>query len=279
MARTRITGILIVAVSILAGIVCAKSTTRPSSKRNDLKSLYWSDLTSGDDARVFAAVAKIEEYSKKRLSRAGHAVGLLIQAKLFTQAETVATDVMLSSPTNTAALAQMQKIRAVALGGEGKTQKRFSAAKAYYDVALLRNTADAIDLVSRYLADAKPNDPGIDVRFKMQQETWASTEPTTEPSDDLGEPILAGIQVDGTPFQDAIKALRGDRYWEYVAKGNLLLVSGKATNARAAFEKAIKIAPPDQETNAVENVARAIRAESGRVGPANAYIANLQSQS
>ena len=276
MASLKVIGVAALVLSTFTAIACGRSTTRPS--RNDLKALYWADLTSGDAARVAGAVAKIEQYAKKRLSRAGQAVGLLIQAHLFDQAETVATQVMLAGPTNTAAFAEMQKIRAVALEGQAKPQEALAAAKAYYDVALLRNTADAIDLICRELVDARPNDSGIDDRFKMQQEAWAATQPATEPSAGLGEPILAGIQVDGAPFQDAIKALHGDRYWVYVAQGNLLLVSGKASDARRAFEKAVKIAPPGQETNAVENVARAIRAEAGCVGPANAYLTKLQSQ-
>jgi tetratricopeptide (TPR) repeat protein len=279
MARINtIAALFLLTIGMSSAVFAASPATRPSRKTTDPKTLYWADLTSGDDARVSTAVAKIEEYAKKRLSRAGQAVGLLIQAKLYPQAESVATDVMLFNPTNTAAFAEMQKIRAAALRGEGKPVEALSAAKAYYDVALLRNTEDAINLVSTSLATAHPEDQTIATRFKIQQAAWAATQPSTESSSDLGESVLNNIKVDGSPFEKAVAGINPSGYWQYVAKGNLLLASGKGKEAEPLFEKALAIAPQDQAANAVENVARAIRAEAGCVAPANAYILSLRGQ-
>jgi hypothetical protein len=58
----------------------------------------------------------------------------------------------------------------------------------------------------------------------------------------------------------------------------LLLLAGHANQARGLFDRAEAIAPDNKGAQAIENVARAIRAESGCVGPANAYILQMRNE-
>lgn len=78
--------------------------------------------------------------------------------------------------------------------------------------------------------------------------------------------------MDAKPYDSAINNIALSDYRQFVAKGNLLLLAGRAAEAHEIFNKAVPIAPAAKTGEAVENVARAIRAESGCVAPANAYI-------
>ena len=53
-------------------------------------------------------------------------------------------------------------------------------------------------------------------------------------------------------------------------------LAGRAAEAHTVFNQAVAIAPANKAGEAAESVARAIRAQSGCVAPANAYILSLQ---
>jgi hypothetical protein len=258
------------------------------------------DLQSGDDARVTAALQSIRAYIKRHGDPHSETQSLqiLIDAKRYADLESIATGLILKNAAYTPSVAALEKLRAQSFLGAGDTAQALAAAKGYYNVATLTQTADAIDLVSLCLAAAHPDDPAIVERFKQQQVAWATAAPTSQPTagaapsadlattdpatastatastatDDLGAPILPSIPTDSKPFDAAIAAVALTDYGLFVGKGNLLLLAGRASEARKVFEQAVPIAPAKNAGQATENVARAIRAQAGCVAPANAYI-------
>jgi len=183
-------------------------------------------------------------------------------------------------PDNTKGVAFAQADRAKALLAAGKPQEALAAAKGYYNVCLLKDSANAINLVALCLAAARPDDKGIVKRFRAQQLAHsggdATTQPTTQP--DLGEPIMPTIKVDAALYDDAIQAVAPTGVAKMLAKGNLLLLADRTKEARALMEQMSDMASAEDMATATEAVARAIRAEAGYVGPANKYIMEQRGQ-
>jgi len=245
---------------------------------------YLAELNSGDNARVAQAVQDIEIRAQKTspYKYRGTVLQVLVECKMCAQADEMAMRLIFFDPFHTDSVAALEKLRAKALLGENKPVEALAAAKGYYYTALLKDTGDAIDMMAICLIKARPDDPGIGRRFKKQQVAAAQTPSTTQPAvpaaDDLGPPILPTIEIDPTPFEPAIAKIDREDFKSLVMKGNLLLAAGKAKEARAVFEQAYVVVPPEKAGDAIEHVARAIRAESGGVGPANAYILSERNQ-
>lgn len=258
--------------------------TNPGTQRDDIIA----DLQSGDDARVASALAGIQAYITRHggVRAEVPTLQILIDAKRYSDLNTIALAQIMKAADYTPGVAAMEKLRAQAFLAGGDSASALSTAKAYYNVCALKDTADAIDVVSLALAAAHPEDSAIVERFKDQQVAWATAAPASQPAAEatdknspdaaLGTPILAGIPLDGKPFDSAIAGITFSQYKQYVAKGNLLLISGRAAEAHEIFKKASVIAPSAKAGEACENVARAIRAESGCVAPANAYVLSMQ---
>jgi tetratricopeptide (TPR) repeat protein len=176
-------------------------------------------------------------------------------------------------PAESGAVSELEKLRVRVLLDSGKLADALSAAKAYYDTAPMKQTADAINTVADCLSAVHPDDADIAQRFKKQQVAGAIDPPVAaQGAQDLGVPILDTITIDPKPYEDAISKIRLSDYKSLAAKGNLLLASGQGSDARATFEQALDAAPAENTAEAIENVARSIRAETGRIAPANAYV-------
>jgi tetratricopeptide (TPR) repeat protein len=245
------------------------------------------DLQSGDDARVEAALAGVKAYAmhydgpRHGIGAQLRAMQILLDAKRYSDLDSIALAEIAKNPGYSKGIAAMEKIRAQAFLSAGNSASALSTAKTYYAVVPLKITADAIDLVALCLASAHPDDSAIVQRFKDQQVAWAASAPTSQPDQTpadaaLGDPILAGITVDPKPFDSAVTGVVINSYAQFAAKGNLLLLAGRYAEARTVFEKAVLVAPSANAGEAYENVARAIRAQSGCVAPANAYILSIQ---
>ncbi len=174
------------------------------------------------------------------------------------------------------------------LVASGKRELALVAAKSYYNVCKLDNTPKAIDLVVLALANpGLEQDAAMIRRFRMQQAAGAmvpvstvatATSPSSQPATH-GENILKSIKVDAAPYQAALENfdLIARDFVTLSAQGNLLLLADQPTEAKTQFEASFELARNSRQTiQAVENIARAIRAENNGVGPANAYILSLR---
>ncbi len=235
------------------------------------------ELTSGDPDKVQKATDEIDEWSRSvNSSRRADLFEMFVDTGLYEAAEDRIVQALLKSPASNYAVEHLQKVRAKSLLKQGKAKEALSAAKAYYDVCRFSETKDAIALVATCLSAANPADPSLAKRFKAQQVAGAG--PTTQPAADLGAPILASIPPEAPPVVPVadIDARAPTTFVGYEAKGNLLLLVGRAADAKAVFDKAYALATDAQKATAIENVARAIRAVHGSVGPANDYVTSVQ---
>jgi hypothetical protein len=174
---------------------------------------------------------------------------------------------------DTNAVVALQRGLVQGLLDRGKYGDALREAKGYYNVAPLKATGDAIDLVSAALCKTNPT---LAVEFKKQQADGACV-PTMAPSTPS---VLRGIELDGSPYATEIeKNPSADNYDALMARGNLLLLEDRADEAREAFLAACKAR--GKKTNdkgffaSVEGVARATRAHDSIAGPANAMVLGL----
>lgn len=238
------------------------------------------ELASGDNDRVNAAVQEVKNSAlgtnDPRKRQRPQDLQLLIGAEKNDEAQAIAMEgIMANLSTNAYYVGQFQAVRAKALLADKKPQEALAAAKAYYNVCAMRSNDDAIKLVAQCLAAARPDDQDIVERFQREQ---AGSGPTTQPSGDTEAPpsVLSAIQVDPGPFEQAIENVQGGSYDQLVAKGNLLLLVDKPKDALQVFLQSIDSADERHFGEAIDNVARAIRAQSGNVGPANAYLQSIK---
>lgn len=234
------------------------------------------DLSSGDPSKVSSAVDEIKRHAIANYWDSAYVLGTLMRAKRYPDAESIALELIGRNPIHPGATASLEKLRAQALLEEDKPAEALTAAAIYYNTARLKDTSDAITLVAQCLMFGRPDEPGIARRFKRQQMAGASTQPVASPGENLGPPVLASIKIDPKPYEATIAKIKPRSYRDFLNKGNLLLLAGRFKEAHQAFENAYDLASDKAMPEAIENVARAIRAENGCVGPANAYILSLQ---
>jgi tetratricopeptide (TPR) repeat protein len=238
------------------------------------------ELASSDPAQVKKAIDTIDDWAKGAVaSRRADIFEILVDTKHYDEAEERAIRYILKAPANNWSIEHLQKLRVKSLLKQGKNNEALSAAKVYYYVCRFAETKDAISLVSLCLDTAHPEDKTIAKLFKQQQVAWASTtQPTTgtiQPS--LGDPVLESISIGKPPFDASdVEKRIATSYISLEAKGNLLLLEGQADEAKAVFDQAYDVATDKQASRAIENVARAIRAQNGSVGAANAYLMTVQ---
>jgi hypothetical protein len=196
-------------------------------------------------------------------------------------------------------VSDIQAARVEALLAQGKNDRALAEAKRYYNVVTLKQTDAAIDLLASALGRASPAvlgsgkpDPGLATRFRQQQlagaQPPASGSTTVPPfinaaGDASGTAsagnIVKSIKLDAAPFESAIEKISsGTGYADLMGRGNLLLLADRPTAAKQCFRRAAE-AETTRGKNliaALEGVARAIRAEDGAVGRANAFILALR---
>lgn len=197
----------------------------------------------------------------------------LMKVRRYDDAASLALQGMLREPSNMAGVTAFAKYRTQALTAAGKHEEALAAAKGYYNVCTLKNSAGAIDLVAQCLQSAHSDDAAIARRFKVQQIELATTQPTTTLPANVDANVLRSIKVDATPFLQAVDTFKLGDFNSLSAQGNLLLLADRPAEAKKCFEQSLQIATGDvQLAKAIEGVARAIRAETGAIGPANAYV-------
>lgn len=258
---------------------------KPRSKAEAEADLLIQQLASPDIEIQNAAVARVnaildtpseldekgEPVSKKALVHPRW-LDSLLKVKRYDDVISIATRGMLLWPANSDRISGFQKVRVWALIASGKTDAALSASKTYYNVCTMKETASAIELVAACLRKAHPQEPAIAKTFSAQQVAGATTQPTTMPAA-AALNILKTIPVDSSPFEGALKEFVFEDFSAMVGKGNVLLLCDRPKEAMECFEAAMVQAVNEAGLKvAVEGVARAIRAETGAIGPANNFI-------
>jgi tetratricopeptide (TPR) repeat protein len=168
-----------------------------------------------------------------------------------------------------------QKARVESLLAKGDFESALSEAQIYYNAAPLKETHKAIEYIATALAQTRgKSDPTLVGRFLEQQSLGARTASGKV----RGEPVLPRASADPARYTDALERTKNaSTYAELISRGDLLLLAGQPQEARQAFLAACKLAKVNNKQlfDAVEGVARAIRAEDGVSGRANALVLTL----
>jgi hypothetical protein len=90
---------------------------------------WFPELTSGDPSRAQQALAEIETNAHRTVSRA-NVLKVLLDAKLFAEADAMSIRLILYDPIHPDPVAALAKLRVQALLGEKKLPEALSAAKA-----------------------------------------------------------------------------------------------------------------------------------------------------
>src|SRR5690606_9813126 len=103
-----------------------------------------------------------------RLNSYQYVIRVAARAQLDKDVLELATVAMQHRAAHTSEAGLFQRARAAALFNTGQYDAALSAAKGYYNVCRLSETADAIELIGAYLVNARPNDVGGVRRLKSQ---------------------------------------------------------------------------------------------------------------
>jgi len=230
-----------------------------------------------DDAGLREGLARIKVLTDAGVRVYPKWLITLFEKGRFEDVEAIALKGIVNSADQASGIPELQKYRVRALLEQHKADEALSAARAFYNVAPLKDTEAAVKLVTLCLTAKNPDDLDTLRRFKRQQVEWSTA--TTQPAatNELGENVLKSIPVPAEPFASAAASILKRDYVGLMGKGNLLLLANQTADARKAFEAAEMIADkPEQATAAVEGIARAVRADAGALGPANTFIVARQ---
>jgi hypothetical protein len=245
------------------------------------------DLLSPDEAVRTKALSDIRQMiadarsGKRKLAFNNRWVLNLHKTKQYEAAAELSVHGITMRPEQSAGVSRLQSYRVKALIAAGKADVALVEAKAFYNVCMMKDTEMAIELLAGALQTARPNEKGIGGKFIAQQ-VAASTVPdatNTAVPEDLGPSLLKSIQIDAKTYKTEIDLCDTTDFAGCTAKGNLLLLAGRTAEAKAVFQTASELAVGEaQQLAAIENIARAIRADTGSIGQANAYIVAHQSK-
>ena len=250
-------------------------------------------LVSSLPALCVAANSPIDlrQLQRDLQNKPGETVDLLNQtvlAKLLDQhqygaVESLAVAGTLALPADTWRIEELQRSRVRALLAEHRSAEALHAAKALFNVCSLGFVKDALPLLSQALAAAHPEDPGIVPRFKLQVMAGADEDPVERQqllNQYGGNTIMSSIAADPDPYRSALEQRKNLTGWrELYGNGNLLLLSGRISEARQVFTKVYAQRPPDELRYASEAIAKLIKAEDGQLGRANQFVRSIRPHS
>jgi hypothetical protein len=178
---------------------------------------------------------------------------------------------------------QLQEYRIEALLALGRHDDALANAKVLYNVASMKGTARAMTVFCQCLELARPDDKGIIDRFKAEQIAGAKQTLVAQPR----QPgtVLGSIRLsiaDSRLYEDRIaknrQASADDMSWRS-GLGNSLLLEDRPDEGLQVMEELCQATTKGENLKqAIENVARAIKAQDGAIGRANAYIVHNRSQ-
>ncbi len=230
----------------------------------------------GDRNSRPAAVAFI---SKKLQTDAHHNVGQLymywleplMKQHAYGLVESLAMQGILGDPGNTDAVDRLMFFRISALLKAGHDKQALRNAKSLFNVCTLYHTKIALTLLQQCLDKVYGHNPAILRRFISQQITGAKMPVADEPITRCG--ILAAITINAKAYQARLAQLKGTDNRTLSAKANVLLLAGKPRAALRCLREVAAMAGNRQQFILDESdVCRAIKAEDGTIGRANAHL-------
>jgi hypothetical protein len=251
-------------------------------------------LQSGDASQVEMAVTSLQRLVEKAKYNSrgrqldngwfpGPEVALslpeLVKLKRFDEVEQFSIAGFEAFPSRADWLEGYQIGRVQARLAQGNGMEALAEAKRLYNICALSSTPQAIEQICQCLQSAYGEEKGAAMarRFRLEQ-AQRSAAPTTQQAE-LGRGMLDQIKVDPKPLATALDQARDRRGPKgMLGLGNLLLLADQPDEALHVFKKAYAAGIGDDETAAIDGIARAMRAQSGSTGKANAYLRSQQAR-
>lgn len=219
----------------------------------------------------------------------------LVESKDFEDLYSFTSAAIAERPHDIALVSAAQRARVIALMAEGKFDLALQEGKSYFNVCTLKATGEAVGFLAAALERVDATKAS---RFKTFQSLTANATSTASNLDDIlpegsgnnSEEPVSVINVDPTlaqiPFSASIydasiadlatKRGAGGQYsrTNFIARGNLLLLSNKPAEAKSCFESALKMEAPNSKATreAFEGIARSIKALDGTTRRANQFV-------
>ncbi len=140
-------------------------------------------------------------------------------------------------------------------------------ARQWFAVATLYGAAPALQSFVQALNQQHVPKPMI--RAFQASFVDSTTQPTTQPSVTLR---LTADSADAQRFLAAARDIHAEDYASLTSRANLLLLAGRPDLARPLCRRILMLAVDAQLPAAVENVARCIKADTGSLTAANAFL-------
>jgi len=277
--------ICICGISLLALLTYARATWAASPEFQGTNDPILIDIAKGSTAADHAV--------KEIQSRIKHQVPMTLwrdwlPALMYTHHYQEVVDFATAGEagrTGLDAIEPLAEFRAKALLMMGKHAQALEAAKSYYNVCQLKNTANAVALVAQCLECCHPEDSRLATRFRSEQaiagcraaDAAAGTDRKVESTPAL-EPILQTIHIDSSIYNEPITAwAEKSRFSDRAGYANLLLLADRCDEAEKVFRDLFQAASSQQELNlAMDGIARTLRAEDSNVTRADIWLLTLR---
>jgi hypothetical protein len=238
------------------------------------------EITSPDSKRVQAEIAELRMTLS---SDPGFAIGMmrgpvlraLIDHGHFKDAAELATQGVLANLNDLGSVQQLQRFRVEALVRANKPNEAVGAAKGLFNVCSIHDTEQMLQVLAETINAAHPTDPNAAQPLVTQEMAGAVAKDQFTPKI---SPIEKALPADAAyrPSADQRKPgtylIPSDEWGAINSQVNLLLLADEPSAAvdllRTVRKNDHLLNPRDVD----EALARAIRAEDGTIGRANAFI-------
>jgi tetratricopeptide (TPR) repeat protein len=265
---------------IMMAALSPPATWAAQSSRNEIIQAIDKQIASGDAQLVQQAITAIDAAlaSDKFMALQGLNqawLKRLISIKRYDDAADLAQRAVLTWPNSDYTILPLLTYRVRALLAVGKPKEALADARSAFNVAGMERTSQAMKLLWECLLAAYPQDHALLERFKAEQ--WGAVLATGALADEVNaagaQSVMGSIAIDPAVYDKALADFREQKE-EWLCRGNLMLMAGKAKEAREIFEKAY--AGAMDSPAAVDSVARCMKAEDGDIGRANKYVSGLR---
>ena len=179
---------------------------------------------------------------------------------------------ILAAPAYTFAIDRLLVFRIQALAAMHKDAAALRNAKSLFNVCRMQDTGTALLILDQRLDVTYHNHPNIVRQFVLEERRGAKMPlDNREPIDRSG--VLASIQVHAGPYLARLKSIHGTGSSALMEKGDLWLLADEPVKALQCFQLMEAYATNAKQLLLLERfICRAIRAEDGTIGRANAHL-------
>jgi hypothetical protein len=265
-----LTAILMLGISTFSSIAAA-DTPANSIDPSDLAAIK-SALTSDDKSMQASAIAAIRKSISLNPTRGAKLLRKqwmkpLWREEQFDAIADLSLQCILAAPKIVDDVTDLMQDRINALLSLDKPEAALADAKSLYCCEPLANTDKAMVLIVLCLTKLHPDDSTAVDNFKAEQAVGAAA---TQPS---GSATLDAILIDKQKYLEAIKQVQPAGKQPNEGMVNLLLLAGDGTQAHKILEQRLATADSDDlRHRAALDIARAIKAQYGVIGPANSWL-------